>query len=160
MKVAVGLLLLPALFPSLAHGQGREQAPWTPPAEPPAWAEVRRTLQAQPPPLGLARRRWIFIRALDRPDLRAGEYLADLTAASDPALRAVTFNGVALIQRPQQGSGWQIRERRMRALCAEGRFEVLDASGVWVAYDGQQDPAAEARLGWICSRGGWKFPPS
>jgi len=160
VKLAFGLLFLPFLLPSLAHTQGRGQAPWTPPAEPPAWADVRRTLQAQAPPLGLARRRWIFIRALDRPDLRAGEYLADLTVASDPAIRAVSFHGVALIQRPQPGSGWQVRERRMRALCSQGRLEVLDAAGTWVAYDGQQDPGAGARLGWICSRGGWKLPNS
>jgi hypothetical protein len=57
-----------------------------------------------------------------------------------------------LLQRPGQETGWQVRERRMRALCGEGRLQVLATSGVWRDTQSPEDPEAPARLAWICSR--------
>jgi hypothetical protein len=114
--------------------------------------QVRTALLEQGPPEGLARRDWMFVRALDRPDLRAGEYLADLVSTTEAGDSVVAFQAVVLLQRPATSSTWQVRERRMRARCTDRRLEVQDPVGAWVAYAGTPDPEASARLAWICRR--------
>ena len=153
MKPALLLVAWIGLLPlqGLAQERSREQTPWQPGAEPQAWAVVRQSLVEKGPPQGLVQRDWIFMRALDRPDLRAGEYLADRQLDADTPGPVVGFTAVVLLQRPQQGEAWQVRERRMRALCDQQRLQVLEASGEWVAYAGKPDPQAGARLAWICS---------
>ncbi|MFQ6537824.1 MULTISPECIES: hypothetical protein [Aphanothece] len=148
------LLLLAGLLPTSARSQPAAAAvtPWSPPPEPAAWAVVRSDLLRTGPPDGLAPREWIFVRGLDRPDLRAGEYLADLVPSLDGAAPVVAFQAVVLLQRPAAGPAWQVRERRMRARCAERRLELLDPAGAWVAYAGTPDPESPARLAWICRR--------
>ena len=128
--------------------------PWQPPEEPAAWSEVRQALLRKGPPEGLRQRNWIFLRALDRSDLRAGEYLADLAPANETALpEAIEFNAVVLLQRPAQSLEWQVRERRMRVLCPQPLMQALDPSGAWVAYTPPPDPDNTKRMIWMCSRG-------
>ncbi|MEB3263857.1 MAG: hypothetical protein VKJ66_05750 [Synechococcus sp.] len=151
---ALSLVLVAGLLPAVARAQPEPAAaaPWSPPAEPAAWAAVRASLLRKGPPEGLARRSWIFVRALERPDLRAGEYLADLVPSAEAAGPVVAFQAVVLLQRPASEPAWQVRERRMRARCADQRLEVQDPAGAWIAYAGTPDPEAPARLAWICSR--------
>jgi len=125
--------------------------PWHPQPEPPAWTEVRHSLEQLGPPGGLSVGPWIFLRALDRPDLRVGEYLADLKAGQGFRARDLQFRAAVLLQRLGQETAWQVRERRMRALCGEGRLQVLAPSGVWSDYRSVDDPEAPARLAWVCS---------
>lgn len=131
-------------------GRAADQ-PWHPQPEPPSWAEVRRSLEKQGSPGGLSAGPWIFLRAMDRADLRVGEYLADLTAGQGFRARDTQFRAALLLQRPGQESGWQVRESRMRALCGENRLQVLSPAGVWRDYRVSDDPEAPARLAWICS---------
>ncbi|EDY37592.1 conserved hypothetical protein [Cyanobium sp. PCC 7001] len=148
------MLLAVGLQPLAARAQAAAEVPppWTPPPEPAAWVQVRTALLEQGPPEGLARREWVFVRALDRADLRAGEYLADPVPAADGPEPLVAFRAVVLLQRPATGPAWQVRERRMRARCDDRRLEVQDPDGAWVAYAGTPDPQAPARLAWICRR--------
>ena len=141
-------LLLPQAFTSAA----RAAEPWHPQPEPSSWTEVRRSLEKQGPPGGLSAGPWIFLRAVDGADLRVGEYLADFTAGQGFRARDTQFRAAVLLQRPSQETGWQVRERRMRALCGEGRLQVLAPSGVWRDTQSPADPEAPARLAWICSR--------
>ena len=114
---------------------------------------MRRGLLRQGPEQGLRQRPWIFVRALDRADLRAGEYLANLAASEDPTTPgAVNFNAVVLIQRPDQSQNWQVRERRMRVLCPEPRMQTMESTGTWVPYTPTPDAQSAARLAWMCSR--------
>lgn len=145
---------LPALVLPLALFQpafAREKRSWQPAAEPPRWAEVRRTLLRIGPPQGLAPRSWLFLRALDRDELRAGEYIADLRATEGASGPVATFTGAVLLQRPAGGdSPWRVRERSMRLLCRLGRMEVRSPAGAWTAYTGATDPETPARRAWIC----------
>jgi hypothetical protein len=146
MLAAAGLLL-PQAFTSA----GRAAEPWHPQPEPSSWAEVRLSLEKLGQPGGLGAGPWIFVRASDRADLRAAEYLADVTAGQGLRARDVQFRAAVLLQRPGQETGWQVRERRMRALCGEGRLQMLAPSGVWRDTQNSEDPEAPARLAWICS---------
>jgi hypothetical protein len=146
MLAAASLLLLQVF--TIA---GRAEEPWHPQPEPPTWAEVRRSLEKQGPPGGLSAGPWIFLRASDRADLRAAEYLADVTVGQGFRARDVQFHAALLLQPPGQETGWQVRERRMRALCSEGRLQMLAPSGVWRDTQNSEDPEAPARLAWICS---------
>lgn len=142
------LLLASVLMPSGAQAE----PPWQPPPEPARWAEVRRTLLRLGPPQGLAPRRWRFLRALDRDDLRAGEYMAGLRSAGGATEPMAEFTGAVLLQRPAGGdSSWQVRERRMRLFCHQGRMEVMGPDGEWTVYAGASDPEAPARRSWICA---------
>ena len=152
--VISALALLGFLLPPPGYGQTAvPPQPWQPPEEPASWTEVRRALLRQGPDQGLRQRQWIFVRALDRADLRAGEYLANLAASDDPANpEAVDFNAVVLIQRPGQSQEWQVRERRMRVLCPAPRMEAMESTGTWVPYTPKADAETAARLAWMCSR--------
>jgi hypothetical protein len=77
--------------------------------------------------------------------------MADLTVGQGFRARDTQFRAAVLLQRPGQETGWQVRERRMRALCGEGRLQVLAPSGVWRDTQSSDDPEAPARLAWICS---------
>jgi hypothetical protein len=132
LAASATLLLLQA-FSASGRAAGE---PWHPQPEPPG---------------GLSAGPWIFVRASDRADLRAAEYLADVTAGQGLRARDVQFRAAVLLQRPGQETGWQVRERRMRALCGEGRLQVLVPSGVWRDAQSSDDPEAPARLAWICS---------
>lgn len=45
-----------------------------------------------------------------------------------------------------------MRERPMRARCADRLVEVQDSAAAWVAYAGSSDPEPQARLAWIFAR--------
>lgn len=149
---ALSLLLVAVAVPVPARSQraGGAAGPWSPPQEPAAWSAVRTSLLKKGPPGGLIRREWIFLRALERDDLRAGEYLADLRPAGDGTGALVIFHAVVVMQRA--GQAWMVRERRMRARCAERSLEVQDSAGAWVTYAGTQDAEAPRRVAWICER--------
>jgi hypothetical protein len=145
---ASATLLLLQVFSASGRAAGQ---PWHPQPEPSSWAEVRRSLEKLGPPGGLSAGPWIFVRASDRADLRAAEYLVDVTAGQGLRARDVQFRAAVLLQRPGEETGWQVRERRMRALCGEGRLQMLAPSGVWRDTQSSDDPEAPARLAWICS---------
>jgi len=113
---------------------------WSPPPEPPIWAQTRRSLQASGK---LALRPWMFMEAIDTPSLKAGEYL------SDPARTkaGVEFDAALLMQREGQNI-WLVRELRMRALCNQKRLQRSGPQGQWLDYVGREDTSDKVR--WIC----------
>ncbi len=146
--VAGGFLLLLPAVPQ----PGRAESPtWSPKPEPEAWAEIRRTLLKKGPPQGLTAGNWTFFRALDRPDLRVGEYLADRSRGKGLRADDVMFRAAVLLLRSDGDGEWQVREQRMRALCREGRLQILTPSGIWRDDPGSGDAEASQRLAWICT---------
>jgi hypothetical protein len=151
LNIPFALLLSAALLPAQSQAQGFSAlSPWNPQPEPPAWGEVRRSLEQKGPPQGLTRRPWIFLRSLDRPDLRVGEYLAELTAAQGSSVKAVVFTAAVVVQRPGEAPGWIVNEGKMRVLSSEQSLQMLDPNGAWVGVPGKLDPEAPARLAWMC----------
>lgn len=114
---------------------------WSPSQEPSFWSQTREAFQdsgrLSPGP-------WIFMEALDTPNLKAAEYL---NGPSTSAL-GVEFDAALLLKRVGQDE-WQVRELRMRALCNQKRLQRFSPQGQWLDYVGRNDTSA--KVSWICN---------
>ena len=127
-KVALASLLSLSALPVLAD--------WQPEKEPAVWQSRRGEL--------LPGDGWIFMEALDTPDLKAAEYIRDPQAVEG----AVEVEAGLLIQRAGQDQ-WTQRVLPMRANCASGQLEQRQADGAWTVYPGRDGTVVKVR--WICA---------
>ena len=111
-------------------------AEWQPMQEPAVWQSRRSDL--------LPGDGWIFMEALDTPQLKAAEYIRDPQAVEG----AVEVEAGLLIQRAGQDQ-WTQRVLPMRANCASGQLEQRQADGVWTVYPGRDGTVVKVR--WICA---------
>ena len=128
------------------------QEAWRPAGEPGDWTRIREELIQLGPPRGLASREWVYLRSLDRPEMQAGEYVADIVPSERGKQPTAEFTGVVLLRRGGPQGEWEVRERRMRVLCRSGQLEVRSVDGGWMPYEGKEDPETPQRRGWICAR--------
>ena len=117
-------------------------AQWAPAAEPTAWRLIRQNLEASGrlQPSG-----WIYIDAMTKPKVEAGEYLRDLQRYDN----TVRFQAALLLRRDGE-EAWRVRLITMRALCDQGVLERRDDSDAWAPYPGRAGTAGRVR--WICSQ--------
>ena len=114
---------------------------WTPSPEPPFWSQTRQTLQTSGK---LSEGPWMFMEAMDSPNLKAGEYLSD----PERTAAGVEFDAALLMQR-QGKQTWEVRELRMRALCNQKRLQRSNSPGQWLDYVGREDTSD--KVAWICA---------
>ena len=138
----INLVRLSALALTLTLGSAAARAEdWSPSAEPLFWSQTRQSLQASGQ---LSQRTWLFMEAMDSPNLKAGEYLNN--PARTPV--GVEFDAAVLMQR-QGKDAWEVRELRMRALCNQQRLQRSSPQGQWLDYVGRENTSAKVR--WICA---------
>ena len=125
-----------ALASLLSLSAGPVRAEWQPMQEPAVWQSRRSDL--------LPGDGWIFMEALDTPDLKAAEYIRDPQAVEG----AVEVEAGLLIQRAGQDQ-WTQRVLPMRANCASGQLEQRQADGAWTVYPGRDGTVVKVR--WICA---------
>ena len=125
-----------ALASLLSLSAGPVRAEWQPMQEPAVWQSRRSDL--------LPGDGWIFMEALDTPDLKAAEYIRDPQAVEG----AVEVEAGLLIQRAGQDQ-WTQRVLPMRANCAKGQLEQRQADGAWTVYPGRDGTVVKVR--WICA---------
>ena len=125
-----------ALASLLSLSAGPVRAEWQPMQEPAVWQSRRSDL--------LPGDGWIFMEALDTPDLKAAEYIRDPQAVEG----AVEVEAGLLIQRAGQDQ-WTQRVLPMRANCASGQLEQRQADGAWTTYPGRDGTVVKVR--WICA---------
>ena len=125
-----------ALASLLSLSAGPVRAEWQPMQEPAVWQSRRSDL--------LPGDGWIFMEALDTPDLKAAEYIRDPQAVEG----AVEVEAGLLIQRAGQDQ-WTQRVLPMRANCASGQLEQRQVDGAWTAYPGRDGTVVKVR--WICA---------
>ena len=125
-----------ALASLLSLSAGPVRAEWQPMQEPAVWQSRRSDL--------LPGDGWIFMEALDTPELKAAEYIRDPQAVEG----AVEVEAGLLIQRAGQDQ-WTQRVLPMRANCAKGRLEQRQADGAWTVYPGRDGTVVKVR--WICA---------
>ena len=127
-KVALASLLSMSTLPV--------QAEWQPLEEPLVWQSRR---SEQLPGDG-----WIFMEALDTPELKAAEYIRVPKTVDG----AVEVEAGLLIQRAGQDQ-WSQRVLPMRANCANGQLEQRRADGSWTVYPGRDGTVVKVQ--WICA---------
>ena len=127
-KVALASLLSLSTLPV--------QAEWQPLEEPLVWQSRR---SEQLPGDG-----WIFMEALDTPELKAAEYIRVPKTVDG----AVEVEAGLLIQRAGQDQ-WSQRVLQMRANCSKGQLEQRRADGSWTVYPGRDGTVVKVR--WICA---------
>ena len=125
-----------ALASLLSMSAGPVRAEWQPMQEPAVWQSRRSDL--------LPGDGWIFMEALDTPELKAAEYIRDPQAVEG----AVEVEAGLLIQRAGQDQ-WTQRVLPMRANCASGQLEQRQADGAWTVYPGRDGTVVKVR--WICA---------
>ena len=125
-----------ALASLLSLSAGPVRAEWQPMQEPAVWQSRRSDL--------LPGDGWIFMEALDTPELKAAEYIRDPQAVEG----AVEVEAGLLIQRAGQDQ-WTQRVLPMRANCASGQLEQRQADGAWTVYPGRGGTVVKVR--WICA---------